>query len=68
MAGDGIAATVRSRRALARRLQHRLRHFLNEQRNAIGALDDVLPNVRWQWLIARDAVDHRGDFAPSRAD
>ena len=25
------------------RLQHRLRHLLDEQRDAIGALDDVLP-------------------------
>ena len=31
-------------RLLARRLQHRLGHFLNEQRNAVCALDDVLPN------------------------
>ena len=32
--------------ALALRLQHRLRHFLHEQRNAVGALD----NVRCQML------------------
>ena len=33
------------RPALALGLQHRLRHFLHEQRNAVGALDDVLPNM-----------------------
>ena len=30
--------------ALALRLQHRLRHLLHEQGNAVGALDDVLPS------------------------
>ena len=34
--------------ALALRLQHRLRHFLHEQRNTVGAPDDVLPDVRRQ--------------------
>ena len=61
--GDGIAAIVRSRRALALRLQHRLGHFLHEQRNAVGALDNVLPDVRRQRLIANDAVDHGSDVA-----
>ena len=41
--------------ALALRLQHRLRHLLHEQRNAVGALDDVLPDVRRQRLVAGDA-------------
>ena len=50
--------------ALALRFQHRFGHFLYEQRNAIGALDDFLPNVRWHWLVASNAVDHRFDFAP----
>ena len=49
--------------ALAPRFQYRLGHFLHEQGNAIGALDDVLPNVRWEQLVADDAVDHRADFA-----
>ena len=53
--------------ALAFRLQHRLRHFLHEQRNAVGALDDVLPDVRRQRLVAGDAVDHRVDFALRQA-
>ena len=43
--------------------QNRLRHFLDEQGNAIGALDDVLPNVRRKQVIADDAVDHRADVA-----
>ena len=41
--------------ALALRLQHRLRHFLDKQRNAVGALDDVLPDVRRQQLVADNA-------------
>jgi hypothetical protein len=45
-------------RALALRLQHRLRHLLHEQRDAIGPLDDVLSNVRREQLVADDAVDH----------
>ena len=50
-------------RALALRLQHRLRHLLHEQGNAVGALDDVLPDARRQRLVADDAVDHGADFA-----
>src|SRR5260370_39336258 len=51
---------------LALRLQHRLRHFLDEQRNAVGTLDDVLANVGWQRLIADDALDHGYNFALSQ--
>ena len=58
-----MAAAVRSRCAFAFRFQHRLGHFLDEQRNAIGALDDVLPDARRQRLVADDAVDHGVDFA-----
>jgi len=46
---------------LITRLKYRLRHFLDEQRYAIGALHDVLPDMREQRLIA--AVDHGSDFA-----
>jgi hypothetical protein len=31
-------------RALAFGFQHRFRHFLDKQRNAVSALDDVLPD------------------------
>ena len=48
---------------LAFGLQHRPRHLLDEQRNAVGALDDVLPDIRGQQLVADDAVDHDADFA-----
>ena len=66
-AGDGIAAAVRSRVAFALRLQHRLRHFLNEQRNAVCALDNVLSDARWQRLVAGDAVDQAAiSRSPSR--
>ena len=49
--------------AFALRFQHGLRHFLNEQRDAVSALDNVLPNALRQRLVARDAVDHGNDFA-----
>jgi hypothetical protein len=42
--------------------QNRFRHFLHEQRNAVGAFDDILPDVRRQALIAGDAIDHRADL------
>src|SRR5215813_4682945 len=47
---------------VALRFQHRLGHFLYEQRNTIGPLDDVLPDVPWKLLVASDAVDHRVHF------
>src|SRR5271168_560011 len=50
-------------RALAFGFQHRLRHFLDEQRDAVGALDDVLPDVWRQQLVADNAVDHGVDVA-----
>jgi hypothetical protein len=49
--------------ALAFRLQDGLRHLLDEQRNAVSAIDDILPDVRWDELVASDAIDHRGDVA-----
>ena len=52
--------------ALALRFQHRLRHFLHEQWDAIGALDNVQPDARGQRLVARDKVDHGGDFPVSK--
>ena len=58
-----MAAAVCSRCALAPRFQHRLGHLLDEQGNAVGALDDVLSDVRRQQLVADDAVDHRADVA-----
>ena len=48
--------------AFALRFQHRLRHFLDEQRNAVGALDNVLPDIRRQRLVPDDAVDDGSDF------
>ena len=54
--------------ALALRLQHRLRHFLDEQRNAVGTLDDVLADVGWQRLVADDALDHGDEFRALQAD
>src|SRR5215468_8024341 len=50
-------------RALAIRLQDSLRHFFYEQGNAVGALDDVLADPRWQQLVADDVVDHCPNFA-----
>jgi hypothetical protein len=51
---------------LALCFQHRLRHFLHEQWDAIGALDNVQPDARGQRLVARDQVDHGGDFPVSK--
>jgi hypothetical protein len=45
------------------RFQHRLRHLLHEQRNPVCALDDVVPEVRRQHLVADDQVNHGVDIA-----
>ncbi len=66
--GDGTAAVVRRAVAFASCLQYRLRHLLDEQRDAIGSLDDVLPEVRRDDLVANDAIDHGVDFALRQAD
>jgi hypothetical protein len=50
-------------RALAAHLQHRLRHLLDEQRNTVGAFDDILPDTRRQYLVADEVIDHGADFA-----
>jgi hypothetical protein len=47
----------------APRLQHRLRHLLDKQRDAVSALDNVLPDVRWKKLVTDDPVDHCADVA-----
>ena len=62
-AGEGIAATVRCDLAFAFGLQHRLGHLLDEQGNAVSALDNVLANIRRQRLVADNAVDHGVDIA-----
>ncbi len=49
-------------RALALRLQHRLRHLLDEQRNAVGALDDLRHHIRRQRLVPDQARDDGGRF------
>ena len=61
-AGDGTAAAGAV--ALALSLQHRLRHLLYEQRNAVGALNDVLADFRGKKLVADDAIDQW--YAPLR--
>src|SRR5262249_61120753 len=43
-------------RALALGLQHRLRHLLNEQRDTIATLDDVLTNVSRKQLVANQPI------------
>ena len=49
-------------RALALRLQHRLRHLLDEERNAIGALDDLRQHIRRQRLVPDQTRDDCGRF------
>ena len=70
--GDGLSRGGNSggglpRVAFAFRFQHRLGHFLNEQRDAVSAFDNVLPDALRQRLIACDAVDHCSDFALAQA-
>ena len=43
-------------------LQHRLCHLLHEQGDAVGALDDVLPDIGRQRLVPDDVVDQGADF------
>jgi hypothetical protein len=47
--------------------QHCPCHFLNEQRDAVGAFDDVLSDTLWQRFVARYAVNHCSDFALAEA-
>jgi class 3 adenylate cyclase len=49
--------------ALACSFQHRFGHFLHEEGNAIGSLDDVLPDVRGKRLVADHPFDQRVDVA-----
>src|SRR6185436_3492086 len=48
---------------LTLRVQHRLGYLLGEQRNAVGALDDVLPDARRQRSAADDSLDQEIDVA-----
>ena len=59
---DGTGGGDVPRLALALRLQHRLRHFLDEQRNAVGALHDFRHHIRWQLLVPDKARDDGGRF------
>ena len=63
IADEGTAAAVLQCIYFTFRFQHGLGHFLNEQRNAISALDNVLSNTLRQWLVAGDAVNHCAHFA-----
>jgi hypothetical protein len=45
------------------RFQYGFGHFLDEQRNTIGAFDDVLADAHMNGLVADHIVDHRLDFA-----
>ena len=49
-------------RALAFRLEGRLGHLFHEQGNAVATLDDVVPDVCWQQLVADDTVNHCADL------
>jgi hypothetical protein len=53
--------------ALALGLQHSLCHFLHEQRDAVGAFNDVLSDTLWQRFVACYAIYHRSDFALAEA-
>ena len=67
-AEDGTAAADAPRCALALRLQHRLRHLLDEQRNAVGALDDLRRmSAGSAWLPTTPSI-MAADFALAQAD
>jgi hypothetical protein len=50
-------------RVLAYRFQYRLRYLLNEQRNAVCALNNLFLDARRQRYVAKDVLDHSADFA-----
>jgi hypothetical protein len=50
-------------RALRISLQNRFGHLLDEQRDAVSALDDVLSDARRKGLVADDAINQRARFA-----
>ena len=66
-AGEGTDAIVRAA-APALGLQHRLRHLLHEQRDAVGALDDILPDVVGKRPVAGDLLDQGDRPRAGRAD
>ena len=47
--------------------EHRLGQFLDEQRHAVGALDDLLEQRLRQRLAAGDVLDQRHALAPAEA-
>src|SRR5262245_27579729 len=51
--------------AFSLRFHNRLRHFLDEQWNAICAFDNVLQDTVGKRLVADDAFNHDGGFALS---
>src|ERR1700730_610796 len=52
--------------ALTLRFEDGLRHLLDEQGDAVSAIDDVLPDVRWEEFVAADAIDYGSDVALSQ--
>src|SRR5271157_945061 len=54
-------------RALAFGFQYRFRHFLDEQRYAVRALDDVLPDARSDELVTNDAINHSVDVTAAQS-
>ena len=66
-AGDGTAAAVRRASPSLSASKHRFGHFLHEQRNAVGALDDVLPSRQPEVACSRRGVSIMvADFALSK--
>ena len=64
--GDGVRRggnRGRSLHCFPPGLQNGLCHLFDEQRDAVGALDDVFFDVSGQRLVADDAVDHAVDLA-----
>src|ERR1700731_1437350 len=48
------------------RFEYSLCHLLYEQRDAVGPLDDVLPNACRQWRVADNAINQSANLALSQ--
>src|SRR5580692_6473714 len=52
--------------ALTLRFEDGLCHLLDEQGDAVSAIDDVLPDVRWEEFVAADAIDDDSNVSLSQ--
>ena len=55
-----------SRDFLAICLQYGLGHLLDEQGNAVGPIDQIFPELRWEKLVAGNSVNDGVDVATTK--